>query len=354
MIRIGESGLFRAAVRRRSRRRLLVGVTISTLAVGATYAFGLPRVANYHAVWAVVQGLSWSWTLVLLVAITVNIATFAPPWMIALPGLGFLNALRMTQASTAFGLVMPGGASVGMAASFAMLRSWGFEGAPVAVAVALTGIWNQLSIFLFPIVALALLAAEGVRSQPLALITLIGGSLFAVIAAAITAGLSSPRFARRAGELFARSVSSLRRLIRKTPVDWSGETLVQYRAATLALLRHRWHALTAATLANQLTGYVMLDLSLRAMGVGRAEISLPQTFAAWSVGRLLGSLPITPGGVGVVELGLVGTLVSFGGRNAPVVAGVLVYRFLVIAPTIVLGVLSAATWKLHRPQLSRS
>jgi putative heme transporter len=351
---MGEPGLVRAPLRNRSRRQLLVGVATSALVVGAAYAFGLPRVANYHAVWAIARGLSWSWALVLLVATGLNIATFAPPWMIALPGLGFLNALRMTQASTAFSLVMPGGAPVGMAASFAMLRSWGLEGGPVGLAVALTGIWNQLSIFLFPLVAVALLAAEGVGSEPLALITLIGSSLFAVIAAAVAASLSSPRFARRAGALSARGVSSLRRLIRKTPVGWSGEALVRYRAATLELLRHRWHALTAATLANQLTGYLMLDLSLRAMGIGRAEISISETFAAWSIGRLLGSLPITPGGIGVVELGLTGTLVGFGGRNAPVVAGVLVYRFLVIAPTIALGMLSAATWKLQRPQSSRN
>jgi uncharacterized membrane protein YbhN (UPF0104 family) len=42
-------------------------------------------------------------------------------------------------------------------------------------------------------------------------------------------------------------------------------------------------------------------------------------------------------------------LVGFGGDNAEVVAAVLVYRFLTIVPTLVLGLLAGATWRLHRP-----
>ena len=77
-------------------------------------------------------------------------------------------------------------------------------------------------------------------------------------------------------------------------------------------------------------------------------MTLIEAFAAWSLARLLGSVPITPGGIGVVELSLTGTLVGFGGANAEVVAAVLVYRFLTMVPTLVLGLASAATWRRHR------
>ena len=50
-----------------------------------------------------------------------------------------------------------------------------------------------------------------------------------------------------------------------------------------------------------------------------------------------------------MELGLTGLLVGFGGSNAAVVAAVLVYRFLTLVPTLVLGLLAAATWRRHRP-----
>jgi uncharacterized protein (TIRG00374 family) len=66
---------------------------------------------------------------------------------------------------------------------------------------------------------------------------------------------------------------------------------------------------------------------------------------------VLGSIPITPGGIGFVELGLTGALVAFGASNDEAVAATLIYRFLTIVPTIVFGMIAAATWKLgHRPR----
>ena len=67
--------------------------------------------------------------------------------------------------------------------------------------------------------------------------------------------------------------------------------------------------------------------------------------------RLLGSLPITPGGIGIVELGLTGALVGFGGANDAVVAAVLLYRVITIVPTLVLGLVAGALWRRLRPEL---
>ena len=66
---------------------------------------------------------------------------------------------------------------------------------------------------------------------------------------------------------------------------------------------------------------------------------------------MLGSIPITPGGIGFVELGLSGALVAFGATNDEAVAATLIYRFLTIVPTLVFGLIAAATWKVgHRPR----
>jgi len=84
--------------------------------------------------------------------------------------------------------------------------------------------------------------------------------------------------------------------------------------------------------------------------VSGSEVSAVEAFAAWSLVRLLGSIPITPGGLGVVELGLTTALVGFGGDQVEVVAAVLVYRFLTIVPTLVIGLLAGVTWKRYRPE----
>jgi uncharacterized membrane protein YbhN (UPF0104 family) len=86
---------------------------------------------------------------------------------------------------------------------------------------------------------------------------------------------------------------------------------------------------------------------LRAVGVSVASLSPSESFLAWGIGRVISSLPLTPGGVGFVELGMIGTLVGFGGPRAHVVAAVLLYRGLVIVPTLVVGAVALLAFRLR-------
>jgi len=313
-----------------------------------TYVFVLPQFANYGEVWAQVKTLSWEWILILIGSVVLNMITFAPPWMAALPGLGFWSAETVTQASTASTYLAPGGPAVGIGISAAMLFAWGFRADEVALAVTLTGIWNQLAILGFPTVALALLTLTHGDRTALQSIATIGLVVFVVVAGGFALALSSAGMARRVGGLAARLVNWTLRIVRRGPVGWDGESLARFRSRAIGLLRRRWHVLTLATIAGQLTVFLVLLASLRALGVGAAEVSVIEAFAGWSLARVLGSIPITPGGLGLVELGLTTVLVGFGGNRAGVVAAVLVYRFLTIVPTLVLGAAAAATWRRHR------
>ena len=104
--------------------------------------------------------------------------------------------------------------------------------------------------------------------------------------------------------------------------------------------------LTAAALAGGLSVFAVLVVALRVRRPGR-EVSLAEAFAAWSFIRIIGTIPITPGGIGIVEVGLTSALIGFGGNNTGVVAAVLVYRFLTIVPTLLVGLVAAATWRRH-------
>jgi len=102
------------------------------------------------------------------------------------------------------------------------------------------------------------------------------------------------------------------------------------------------------------TGFMRIALETQTpivpVAVIGAEEQAPAFFDFKSVAKAIGSIPITPGGIGVIELGLTSLLVGFGGPKAGVVAAVLVYRFLAIVPTLVLGLVAAATWKHHHPR----
>ena len=104
----------------------MLGGGVAVAVVVATFVFVLPRIADYRDVWGAVKTLSWTEVALLLGATLLNLVTFAPPWMAALPGLRFRQAFVVTQASTASTYVAPAGVAVGMALSFAMLRAWGF------------------------------------------------------------------------------------------------------------------------------------------------------------------------------------------------------------------------------------
>lgn len=327
---------------RASPRRLLIAA-LGAVFVVATFAYFLPQIADYRDVWGVLKGLSWQWILALAAATALNLVTFAPPWQIVLPGLPFRSAFTLTQVSTALAMVVPGGAAVGIAGAYGILRRWGFRGREIGRAVTIVSLWNQFANLSYPVIAVVLLAASGAESAVLATAAVVGALVLVVAVAALGAVLSSDRTAIRIGDLVAQAVNWMLAGVGRRPVPWGGASFEHFRADAVDLLRRRWHILTLATYAGTLTVFLVLLLSLRALGVPPSEVSFVEAFAAWSLARLLGTIPITPGGIGVVELGLTGALLGFGGNNASVVAAVLVYRFLTMVPTIVVGLVAAAT-----------
>ena len=300
------------------------------------------------------MGLSWGWLLALGGVTALNLATFAPPWQAALPGLRFWPAFMLTQASTALSIVMPAGAAVGLAGSYAMLRSLGFAARDVGRAVTLTGLWNQFANLLYPILALFLLTAAGGESALLAITAFVGVAVFGVAVGALVLVLAGDRTATDVGDLAARLRNLSHGKVGRGPVSWGGPSFERFRQDAVDLLRRRWHVLTLATLAGSITVFLVLLVSLRALDVPSTEVTVVEAFAAWALVRLIGSIPITPGGIGIVELGLTAALIGFGGNNAGVVAAVLVFRFLTMVPTLILGLLSAATWRRHERVMAQS
>lgn len=333
---------------KRSGWRRYVFAAVGAAIVIATFAVVLPKIADYRDVWDVVSTLSWQWVAVLVGATALNLITFAPPWMVTLPGLRFRRALAMTQASTALSIVAPGGAAVGMAGSWGMLRGWGFRSEAVTRAITLTGVWNQLANLVFPVVALFLLKADGGETALLGTAAFVGVVVLGVVVALLALVLYSDGLAHEVGDAAARFVSWCLARVRRGPVGWGGPNFARFRGEAVDLLARRWHVLTLATLSGSLTVFLLLVLSLHAAGVSASEVDIVEAFAAWSLVRIIGAIPITPGGFGIVELGLTTALVAFGGANAGVVAAVLIYRLLTVVPTLVLGGLAAITWRSHR------
>jgi putative heme transporter len=321
---------------RRPRRAVLRSVLGVALAIGV-FAAVVPRIASYRSVAHQLEAVSTPWAIAIAAAAALDVLTTGLPWRALLPQLSWVEAIGFTQASTALTMVLPGGAPLGMAISFGLLRRLGVTAGQAGFAVALTGIWSQVMIFLYPLVGSALVFGSGDLSSSTIAIAGASAAAGGLIVALAVAALRSPGAARWLGDAAGSVGAWFARLFRRHPPDWSGEALLRVRNERLADLRKRWPSLTAATLLNQLSAYLVFELCLRAVGISVETLPPSQAFLAWAIGRVISSLPLTPGGIGVVELGMIGTLVGFGAPHAHTVAAVLLYRAAIIVPTLVVG-----------------
>ena len=324
----------------RSSRRAVLRFALGIAVAVAVYVEVVPRIASYGSVAHQLGTISAPWIAALAAGSLLDILTTALPWQAVLPQLSFLAALAFTQASTALTTLLPGGAPLGMALSFGFLRRLRVDRGHAAFAVAVTGIWSQVMILVYPLVGAVLVFATGQLSTSTATIAAVSAACGAIIVGLAVAALRSAGAAHWLGDFAAGVAARIAGLLHRAPPEWSGDSLVQLRAERLVLLRRRWPRLTAATLANQLTAYLVFELCLRAVGISVADLPPSEAFLAWAIGRVISSLPLTPGGIGFVELGMIGTLVGFGAPHAHVVAAVLLYRGVIVLPTLVVGLIA--------------
>lgn len=340
--------------RRKKRVWRVIQIVVSlSIAVGV-FAFAIPKVADYSAVGEALGAMTWRELATLFAVMILNIVSYWPQQTAAMPGLNLGQAAVATQTSTSIANTMPGGGVVAVGVTYAMYHSWGFTNSQVALSVLVTGIWNIFMKLGLPVAALALLAFEGRAGGALLIAAVIGVAV--LIAAVVMFGLVlwKKDFAQKIGTGLGRAASFLRKLIRKPPVgDW-GEAAVRFRKQTIQLVSKGWLKLTLSTLISHLALWLVLLLALRHVGVSQAEISTAQVLGVFAFGRLLTALPITPGGVGIAELGYIGGLLLAGQdqANVPtevfraqVVAAVLVFRTLTYAFQIPLGGLTYLIWR---------
>ena len=322
--------------------RRAAGPVAGLAIVAAVFLAVIPRIASYQSAWQYATNIGTRDAVIIAVSITANIVTSGPPWMAAVPGLGYRRSMLLTQTATLMTTVLPLGEAVGFATQVAMLRRWRFAAHAVTAGLVLVATWNQVANIVLPIVAVVVVGS-GDGGTLLRTISLIAGGVVAFVIGAVVVALRSEQEARRVGALAGRAATRTLALVhRPPPADWGGR-LVEMRRETIDVVARRWHFLTVATLMNQLTLFGVLYACMHATGI--TGVSFFEALAAWSFARLIGSIAITPGGLGIQELGLTGGLIAFGGGSARVVAAALLYRVLTFVPTVVVGSVCAIIWR---------
>lgn len=312
----GPSELSAVVDRRLLGRRLLMvlaaGVALHVVAPGLLSVFGsVPQLKRIEPAWFVAMIVAEGFSL-------------AGAWglmRVAVPGLSWRVAATSQLAGNAVSRLLPGGAAAGTAVTYRIWSRSGIAPQQAASGLVVTSLISTLTLLSLPAGAL-LVAATGAAVPHGLLIVGLGVVATALALAGFAALLL---FNDRAAGGVQHLIAVARRLIargrrRVAPADprW-----VRQRSEMKALLGHRWRDALAASTANWGFDIGALVLALAATG-SRPHVSM--VVLAYVTGAVLGMIPITPGGLGFVEAGLLGGLALAGVPAADAVVAVLAYR----------------------------
>lgn len=335
------------------RGRKLAGTAASVALVAAIFGFALPHVASYGSAWTSVQVMTWPHVLLVVIAAG---ASLSAGWLMicsVLPSIRLREAAAVNLGSTAVANTLPAGGTLAMVISWSMLSSWGVEAADYVLYTLVSGIWNIFARLGLPVIALLIIVTVSRPQAALLAGAVAGLVVLAFVAAAFGLLLRRESFALRADAALQRALTIACKFARKQPPPATG-SVQGFRERAAVLVAARGWRISAATAISSVTLWLVLLASLRGVGLSQSQLPWQASLAAFAFVRLLTVLPLTPGGAGITELGLVGILAAGTDHRVAgqITAAVLLYRAVTYLAPIPSGALAWVAWR-YSPALGR-
>ena len=325
--------------RSRWLRLLLVVVAVVVLA-----AIGLRgRLPDPQDLLNSLAGASWGWVALAVLLQAGSLAAFAGQQQYLFAALGVRirrrRVLAITMARTAISISVPAGAAVSTGYA---IREYERAGAPKelgAVTAIVSGLASIGGLALMYVAGGAALAAYGTTTsltwRPLAIVA----GIVAVTAAVVVLGrrlLGAPPTDPRRLPAKGRIRRYVQRLLASAREAWR---------AGAGLRARDWWAVIGYAAANWATDLCCLAACTYALGL---PVALPALAGIYLGVQIVRQVPLSPGGIGVIETALVAGLTASGATAIAATAAVLLYRLLSCWLLIPLG--GAAAVLLRRPR----
>lgn len=258
------------------------------------------------------------------------------------PGISHTRAAIVNVTGSAVANTMPGGGATALAASWVILRSWGFKRRAISTGLIVSGVWNVLARIALPLLGIVLVSRNKHDLPPaVSNGAWWGGVAGLLLLVGFIVALTSPVRTRKLGSWLDRRVSPLIARVRKGRQPRLEHLLVDQQSRMSALTRRGWFPMTLGVVGQLLIWFVLFWQIMRAVGV---DLPVTDLFAAYAIGSLLRAVGITPGGLGVAEAGIILVLGSWGADHTSAAAGALLYAIFTNVAEIPLGALGWLAW----------
>lgn len=252
--------------------------------------------------------------------------------------LGSLTLVSLANNAIAYSV--PGEPAVSSAYRYRFFRRHGASGASAG--------WSILTILIAQAIGMSLLLLVGVlvalsgNTGVQARGTVLVGLFVVVIAGAF--------LVRR--DLLLRFLGLLVRLCRRITGHPRGDVMKRIESTLLRMREIPLSNFKAVLLVAMATALWFMDflILLCCFGAVHAPIPWSGVLLAFGVSQIVASLPLIPGGLGIVEGSLAVILVAYGAKKVPALAVVLVYRLLTFWVVIIVGWCSIGVieWRVRR------
>jgi uncharacterized protein (TIRG00374 family) len=312
-----------AAGKQRPVKRWIVrGVLFVALAAGVFVL--LPRLGGLRHDAAGLRRARPVFVVVAVVAQGVSLACYALLYRRVLASLGaqlrFRVAADVTLASFLVSHVTPFGSATGTLLNVSTLEEEGIAASTTGEAIGLTSLVSTVALIALFGTGLVATAGRHVSATYLKIAGIAFVLVVLVLATALLVG-AHPSVAEQAARRVAGWARHVRRSIDPDKVAQTTGRLV--RLARSALTGRAFAESYGFATADLLFDLLSLDLMFLAF---RYQPGFGPLAVAYAAANIASAIPITPGGLGVIEVTLVAITVGFGAPRATAVIAVLGYR----------------------------
>jgi uncharacterized protein (TIRG00374 family) len=260
--------------------------------------------------------------------------------------LSLASLTLVSIANNAIAYTVPGEPAVSSAYRYRFFRRHGANGAASGWAI-LTILIAQaigMSLLLLVGVVIALLGHAGVEARG----TVIVGLFVVLIAGAL--------LVRR--DLLLRFLGVLVRCCRRVSGHPRGDVMARIESTLQRMREIPLSSGAAVGVVVMATALWLMDFLILVCCFGAVHAPIPWSgvLLAFGVAQVVASLPLIPGGIGIVEGSLAVILVAYGAKKVPALAVVLVYRLLTFWLVIIVGWLSIGVieWRVRHGAITGS